>query len=105
MGIGPAYAIRKLLTQTGTMLDEIDLIEVSEAFAAQALAMCRELDRNEERADVNGGAITLAHPLGASGARIVVTLLREIQRCKARLGVAALSIGGGVGIAMLSERE
>ena len=105
MGIGPAYAIRKLLSQTGTTLDEIDLIEVNEAFAAQTLAVGKELDWNEERVNVNGGAIALGHPLGASGARITVTLLHEMQRHEARLGLAALCIGGGMGIAMLFERD
>ncbi len=105
MGIGPAYAIRKLLSQTGKTLDEIDLIEVNEAFAAQTLAVGKELDWDEERVNVNGGAIALGHPLGASGARIAVTLLYEMQRREARLGIAALCIGGGMGIAMLFERD
>lgn len=105
MGIGPAYAIRKLLSQTGTTLDEIDLIESNEAFAAQTLAVGKELDWDEKRVNVNGGAIALGHPLGASGARIVVTLLYEMQRREAKLGMAALCIGGGMGIAMLFERE
>jgi len=105
MGIGPAYAIRKLLSQTGTTLNEIDLIEVNEAFAAQILAVAKELDWDEERVNVNGGAIALGHPLGASGARIAVTLLYEMQRREARLGIAALCIGGGMGIAMLFEEN
>jgi acetyl-CoA C-acetyltransferase len=105
MGIGPVDAIRKLLSQTGRTLDEIDLIEVNEAFAAQTLAVGKELGWDEERVNVNGGAIALGHPLGASGARIVVTLLYEMQRRKAQLGIAALCIGGGMGIAMLFERE
>jgi acetyl-CoA C-acetyltransferase len=105
MGIGPAYAIRKLLSQTSATLDEIDLIEVNEAFAAQTLAVGKELNWDDDRVNVNGGAIALGHPLGASGARIVVTLLYEMQRCEARLGIAALCIGGGMGIAMLFERD
>jgi len=114
MGIGPAYAIRKLLSQTGTTLDEIDLIEVNEAFAAQTLAVGKELDWNENRVNVNGGAIAIGHPLGASGARIAVTLLHEMQRREVvrskaihrrQLGIAALCIGGGMGIAMLFERD
>ncbi|MBC8457011.1 MAG: acetyl-CoA C-acyltransferase, partial [Deltaproteobacteria bacterium] len=105
MGIGPAYAIRKLLSQTDTTLDEIDLLEVNEAFAAQTLAVRKELDWDDERVNVNGGAIALGHPLGASGARIAVTLLYEMQRREARLGIAALCIGGGMGIAMLFERD
>jgi acetyl-CoA C-acetyltransferase len=104
MGIGTAYAIRKLLSQTSTTLDEIDLIEANEAFAAQTLAVRKELDWDEERVNVNGGAIALGHPLGASGARIVVTLLYEMQRREAKLGIAALCIAGGMGIAMLFER-
>jgi acetyl-CoA C-acetyltransferase len=105
MGIGPAYAIRKLLSRTGTTLNEIDLIEVNEAFAAQILAVARELDWDDERVNVNGGAIALGHPLGASGARIAVTLLHEMQRREVRLGIAALCIGGGMGIAMLFEEN
>ena len=114
MGIGPAYAIRKLLSQTGTTLDEIDLIEVNEAFAAQTLAVGKELDWDKDRVNVNGGAIALGHPLGASGARIAVTLLHEMQRREVvrskaihrrQLGIAALCIGGGMGIAMLFERD
>ncbi|MBM3238263.1 acetyl-CoA C-acetyltransferase [Candidatus Poribacteria bacterium] len=105
MGIGPAYAIRKLLSQTGTTLDEIDLIEVNEAFAAQILAVAKDLDWDDERVNVNGGAIALGHPLGASGARIAVTLLHEMQRREVRFGIAALCIGGGMGIAMLFERD
>jgi len=105
MGIGPAYAIRQLLSQAGTTLDEIALIEVNEAFAAQTLAVGKELDWDEERVNVNGGAIALGHPLGASGTRIVATLLYEMQRRESRLGIAALCIGGGMGIAMLFERD
>jgi len=114
MGIGPAYAIRKLLSQTGTTLDEIELIEVNEAFAAQSLAVGKELDWDKDRVNVNGGAIALGHPLGASGARIAVTLLHEMQRREVvrskaihrrQLGIAALCIGGGMGIAMLFERD
>jgi acetyl-CoA C-acetyltransferase len=105
MGIGPAYAIRKLLSQTDMTLDEIDLIEVNEAFAAQTLAVFKELNCDEDRVNVNGGAIALGHPLGASGARIVVTLLYEMQRRKARFGIAGLCVGGGMGIAMLFEQD
>ena len=104
MGIGPAHAIRKLLDKTGTDLDQVDLIELNEAFAAQALAVGRELDWDEDRVNVNGGAIALGHPIGASGARIAVTLLHEMQRRQACLGIAALCIGGGMGIATLFER-
>lgn len=103
MGIGPAPAIRKLLSKTGLTLDEIDLFEVNEAFAAQSLAVGRELDWDEDRVNVNGGAIALGHAVGASGARIAVTLIHEMVRRRARRGIAALCIGGGMGIATLFE--
>jgi len=105
MGIGPAPAIRRLLERAGLSLHDIDLLEVNEAFAAQTLAVCRELDLDEERLNVNGGAIALGHPVGASGARIAVTLLHEMARRRVRWGVAALCIGGGMGIATLFERS
>ena len=104
MGIGPALAIGKLLEKTGITLDQVDLIELNEAFAAQALAVGRELDWDEDRVNVNGGAIALGHPVGASGARIAVTLVHEMRRRQVRLGIAALCIGGGMGIATLFER-
>ena len=104
MGIGPARAIEKLLTRTGLSLDEIDLLEVNEAFAAQTLAVGKELDWDEAKVNVNGGAVALGHPLGASGTRISVTLLHEMARRGSRLGISALCIGGGMGIAMLFER-
>ena len=104
MGIGPAFAIRKLLAATGLTLADIDLLEVNEAFAGQVLAVGRELDWDESRVNVNGGAIAMGHPLGASGTRIAVTLLHEMQRRAARRGIAALCIGGGMGIALLLER-
>ena len=105
MGIGPAFAIRKLLAATGLTLADIDLLEVNEAFAGQVLAVGRELDWDESRVNVNGGAIAMGHPLGASGTRIAVTLLHEMRRCAARRGIAALCIGGGMGIALLLERD
>ena len=104
MGIGPAPAIRKLLDRAGMKLDQIDLLEVNEAFAAQLLAVGRELEWDEARVNVNGGAIAMGHPVGASGARIAVTLLGALQRRQARWGIAALCIGGGMGIAALFER-
>ena len=104
MGIGPAPAIRRLLDRTGEKLENIDLIELNEAFAAQSLAVGRELDWDWERVNVQGGAIALGHAVGASGARIATTLLHKMQREQARLGIAALCIGGGMGIAMLFER-
>ena len=104
MGIGPAPAIRRLLDKTGEKIENIDLIELNEAFAAQSLAVGRELDWDWERVNVQGGAIAMGHAVGASGARIATTLLYKMQREQARLGIAALCIGGGMGIAMLLER-
>lgn len=103
MGIGPVVAIRKLLQKTGLTLDDIDLLEVNEAFAAQSLAVGLELGWDEERVNVNGGAIALGHAVGASGARIAVTLIHELNRREAKRGIAALCIGGGMGIASLFE--
>ena len=105
MGIGPAFAIRKLLAATGLTLADIDLLEVNEAFAGQVLAVGRELGWDESRVNVNGGAIAMGHPLGASGTRIAVTLLHEMQRRAVQRGIAALCIGGGMGIALLLERD
>jgi acetyl-CoA C-acetyltransferase len=104
MGIGPVPAVRNLLAATGITLDTIDLVELNEAFAAQALAVDRELKFDRERLNVNGGAIALGHPIGCSGARIVVTLLHELTRRKARLGLATLCVSGGMGGALLLER-
>ena len=103
MGIGPAFAIRSLLARTGLALSDIDLIEVNEAFAGQVLSVGRELDWDQSRVNVNGGAIAMGHPLGASGTRIAVTALYEMRRRQARRAVAALCIGGGMGIAVLLE--
>ena len=104
MGIGPAPATEGLLQRNGLSLVDIDLLEGNEAFAAQVLAVGRRLDWDAERVNVNGGAIALGHPVGASGARIAVTLLHEMRRRDARRGIAALCIGGGMGIAVLFER-
>jgi acetyl-CoA C-acetyltransferase len=103
MGMGPALAIKKLLQMESLQLDDIDLLEVNEAFAVQTLAVGKSLDWDLDRVNVNGGAIALGHPLGASGARVAVTLLHEMQKRHSRLGIAALCIGGGMGIAMLIE--
>ena len=103
MGIGPVPATQKALAKSGLALDEIDLIEANEAFAAQSLAVGRELGWDWERVNVNGGAIALGHPIGASGARILVTLLHEMKRREAKRGLATLCIGGGQGIAMIVE--
>lgn len=104
MGMGPVPAIRKALQRAGLTIDDIDLFEVNEAFAAQSCAVCAELGLPEERTNIHGGAIALGHPLGASGTRVLVTLLHAMARQGARRGVAALCIGGGQGIAMVVER-
>jgi len=104
MGIGPVPAVRNLLSRTGITLDEIDLIELNEAFAAQVLAVERDLQLDRERTNVNGGSIALGHPIGCSGTRIVVTLLHEMARRKSRLGLATLCVSGGMGGAMIVER-
>ncbi len=104
MGIGPAPAIRSLLEKTGIKLEAIERIELNEAFAAQSLAVGRELDWDWERVNVNGGAIAMGHAVGASGARVATTLLHELKRAEVRYGIAALCIGGGMGIAALFER-
>jgi acetyl-CoA C-acetyltransferase len=103
MGIGPVPAVRKLLEKTGVRLEDVDLIELNEAFAAQVLACHRELGFDLNRLNVNGGAIALGHPIGATGARIVVTLAHEMVRRKAKRGIATLCISGGMGLALLLE--
>ncbi|MDO8616169.1 MAG: acetyl-CoA C-acetyltransferase [Dehalococcoidia bacterium] len=103
MGIGPVPATQKVLAKCGLSLGEIDLIEANEAFAAQSLAVGRELGWDWERVNVNGGAIALGHPIGASGTRILVTLMYEMKRRRAQRGLATLCIGGGQGIAMVVE--
>jgi acetyl-CoA acyltransferase 2 len=103
MGIGPVDAIRISLRRAGLALDQMDLIEVNEAFAPQYLAVEKELGLNRERVNVNGGAIALGHPLGASGSRIATTLLYELKRRRARFGVGSACIGGGQGIALVLE--
>jgi len=103
-GMGPVPAVRKALAKAGLGLNDIDLIEANEAFASQSLAVGRELNWDWQRVNVNGGAIALGHPIGASGARILTTLLYEMKRRQARRGLATLCIGGGQGIAMIVER-
>jgi acetyl-CoA acyltransferase 2 len=103
MGMGPAPAIRKALERAGLSLAQLDLVEINEAFAPQYLACEKELGLDPERSNVNGGAIALGHPLGASGARLLLTLALELRRRKARYGVASACIGGGQGIAMILE--
>jgi len=104
MGIGPVPATRKALERAGLKLEEIDLIEVNEAFAAQYLAVEKELGLDRSRTNVNGGAIALGHPLGATGTRLVLTLLNELRRRNGRYGLATACIGGGQGIAIICER-
>ena len=104
MGIGPVPAVRKLLERTGVSADELDLVELNEAFASQSLAVIRELGLEEAKVNVNGGAIALGHPLGASGARLVVTLLHELRRRSGRYGLATMCVGVGQGQAALFER-
>src|SRR5579885_1282529 len=104
MGIGPIPAVRKLLARTGVSLDEIDLVELNEAFASQSLVVIRELGLDPQRVNVNGGAIAIGHPLGMSGARLVVTLAHELRRRGGRYGLATLCVGVGQGQAALFER-
>jgi acetyl-CoA C-acetyltransferase len=105
MGIGPVPATRKALERAGWALDDVDLIEANEAFAAQTLAVGKDLGFDKDRVNVNGGAIALGHPIGASGARVLVTLLYEMERRNAKKGLATLCIGGGMGIAMCVARD
>ncbi|MDK8267306.1 acetyl-CoA C-acetyltransferase [Pseudomonas oryzihabitans] len=105
MGIGPVSATRKTLEKAGWQLADLDLIEANEAFAAQALAVGQELGWDDEKVNVNGGAIALGHPIGASGCRVLVTLLHELRRREGRRGLATLCIGGGQGVALAVERR
>ena len=104
MGIGPVEAVRLALKRAGWQLKDVELIEANEAFAAQSLAVARELGFNKDIVNVNGGSIALGHPVGASGARVLVTLLHEMRRRNAGKGLATLCIGGGMGIALCVER-
>jgi acetyl-CoA C-acetyltransferase len=104
MGIGPIPAVRKLLARTGVDASELDLVELNEAFASQSLAVIRELELDHAKVNVNGGAIALGHPLGMSGARLVVSLLHELRRRGGRYGLATLCVGVGQGQAALFER-
>ncbi|MCW2990004.1 MAG: acetyl-CoA acetyltransferase, partial [Solirubrobacterales bacterium] len=105
MGIGPVPAINKVLERSGRSLDEIGVIELNEAFAAQALAVMRELDLDEAKVNPNGGAIALGHPIGATGAAITAKILGEMERGDHELGLVSLCIGGGQGIALLLGRD
>ena len=104
MGIGPVPAVKKALEIANWTLDDLDLIEANEAFAAQSLAVGKELQWDLNKVNVNGGAIALGHPIGASGTRILVTLIHELIRSNKSKGIATLCIGGGQGIAMCIER-
>lgn len=104
MGLGPIPAVRKVLKKAGVSLKEIGLIELNEAFASQAIACIRELEFDMEKTNVNGSGISLGHPIGCTGARLIVTLLHEMERRKVNLGLATLCIGGGQGMAMVIER-
>ena len=105
MGIGPVAATRKVLKKTGWSVDDLDLLEANEAFAAQSVAVAHDLGFNKEILNVNGGAIALGHPVGCSGTRILVTLLYEMQKRDAKKGLATLCVGGGMGCAALVERD
>ena len=105
MGIGPVAATKKVMAKTGLSVDDMDLIEANEAFAAQSIAVGRDLGFDLEKLNVNGGAIALGHPVGASGCRILVTLLHEMQKRDAKKGLATLCIGGGMGCATIVERD
>lgn len=105
MGIGPVASTRKVMERTGMSIDDFDLIEANEAFAAQSLAVGRDLGFDTSKLNVNGGAIALGHPVGASGCRILVTLLHEMQKRDAKTGLATLCIGGGMGCATVVKRD
>ncbi|MDC7707519.1 acetyl-CoA C-acetyltransferase [Vogesella indigofera] len=105
MGIGPVAATRKVLDKAGWKVEDLDLVEANEAFAAQALGVAKELGWGADKVNVNGGAIALGHPIGASGCRVLVTLLHEMQRRDAKKGLATLCIGGGMGVALAVERK
>ena len=105
MGVGPVASTKKVLAKTGMSIDDFDLIEANEALAAQSVAVARDLGFNPEKLTVNGGAIALGHPVGASGCRILVTLLHEMQKRDAKKGLATLCIGGGMGCSTIVERD
>jgi acetyl-CoA C-acetyltransferase len=105
MGIGPVPAVRKVLERTGRSLDEVQVIELNEAFAAQALAVIDDLGLDEEKVNPNGGAIALGHPIAATGAAITTKILAEMERRDLKLGLVTLCIGGGQGIALLLGRD
>ena len=104
MGVGPVPATKKALAKAGLEIKDMDLVEANEAFAAQSLAVARDLGLDMEKTNVNGGAIALGHPVGASGARILVTLLHEMEKRDSKYGLATLCIGGGQGQALIVKR-
>ncbi|NDC42223.1 MAG: acetyl-CoA C-acyltransferase, partial [Chitinophagia bacterium] len=104
MGIGPIKAVPRVLTQAGMKLQDIDLIELNEAFAAQSLAVIRELGLNSEIVNINGGAIALGHPLGCTGAKLTIQILNDLKRLNKKYGLITACIGGGQGIAGIIER-
>jgi acetyl-CoA acyltransferase len=104
MGIGPVYAIPKALKLAGLTLDQIDVIELNEAFAAQGLSVMKLLEMNPEKVNVNGGAVALGHPLGCTGAKLTATILQELIRRNARYGMVTMCVGGGMGAAGIFER-
>jgi acetyl-CoA acyltransferase len=104
MGIGPIEAIPKVLKQTGLSLDDIDLIELNEAFAAQSLAVIREVGLDPEKVNINGGAIAMGHPLGCTGAKLTTQILHDLQRLDKQFGMVTMCIGGGMGAAGIFER-
>jgi acetyl-CoA C-acetyltransferase len=103
MGIGPVPAVRRLEQRIGVRVEDFDLVEINEAFAPQVLACLKDLPISTERLNVNGGAIALGHPIGCTGARIVVTLLHELERRGAKRGLATLCVSGGMGMALAIE--
>jgi acetyl-CoA acyltransferase len=104
MGIGPVYAIPKALKMAGLTLDQIDVIELNEAFAVQSLSVMKVLEMNPAKVNVNGGAIALGHPLGCTGAKLTATILQELIRREARYGMVTMCVGGGMGAAGIFER-
>jgi acetyl-CoA C-acetyltransferase len=104
MGVGPIPAVRRVLDRAGIDVGDLDLVELNEAFASQSLAVVRELGLDEEKVNVNGGAIAFGHPLGMSGARLVVSLLHELRRRQGRYGLATLCVGVGQGVAAVFDR-
>jgi acetyl-CoA C-acetyltransferase len=105
MGMGPVPAVTRAVERAGLTLDQVDVFELNEAFAAQAVAVVRELGVDPARVNVHGGAIALGHPIGASGARVLTTLLYALKKTQGRYGVASLCVGGGMGVAMVVERS